>query len=230
MTPSERRRIIEALDFWIKVKLDQQTLSTAAGTAQGGTRAAVTGGKHLGGVNRLILDEIESLNLPDLELSTNAGARLPGYVRATKDWDLLVISAGSPILAVEYKSMSGSEGKNLNNRADEVIGVAADLKLAQDHDQVPDTLRRAYIYLMEVTPDVTHPVAARTTVGRVDPVFEGASYLHRMAVMCERLRDTGLYDLTWAVGVQRDPTAFTEPLSSVGWDRFAGDLRRLLIR
>lgn len=44
MDSTDRIRITEAVDFWIKTKLEQQMVSEAAGTAQGGTRAAVTGG------------------------------------------------------------------------------------------------------------------------------------------------------------------------------------------
>ena len=46
-----------------------------------------------------------------------------------------------------------------------------------------------------------------------------------MAIMCERMRDSGLYHLVWAVGVIREPVGFMEPSASVGWDRFASDLR-----
>ena len=43
--------------------------------------------------------------------------------------------------------------------------------------------------------------------------------------MCERLREDGLYDMTWALGVVRSPVGFVEPRQSVGWDRFTQDLR-----
>lgn len=42
--------------------------------------------------------------------------------------------------------------------------------------------------------------------------------------MCERLREDGLYDMTWALGVVRDPVGFIEPRASVNWDRFRSDL------
>ena len=118
------------------------------------------------------------------------------------------------VLAMEYKSMTGSEGKNLNNRADEVIGAAQDLKRAQEHGLLPPGMMRGYIFLMEVTPAVTVPVNVRTRVGEPDTEFIGAGYLERMAIMCERLRDDGLYDMAWAVGVVREPVGFVEPRES----------------
>lgn len=224
MDSTDRIRITEAVDFWIKTKLEQQTLSEAAGTAQGGTRAAVTGGKHLAGINQLLLDELHSLDLPYLDAWFDRGATVPGYYRAAKSWDMLVTVEGRAVLAMEYKSMTGSEGKNLNNRADEVIGAALDLRRAQEHGLLPPGMKRGYVFLMEVTPAVTGPVGVRTRVGDPDPEFIGASYLDRMAIMCERLREDGLYDMTWALGVVRDPVGFIEPRASVNWDRFRSDL------
>lgn len=129
-----------------------------------------------------------------------------------------------PVLAVEYKSMAGSEGKNLNNRADEVIGVAEDLRRAQDANLVPPTLQRAYVFLMEITPAVQKPVGVQIRAGKPDPAFVGATYLDRMAIMCDRLKTSGLYDMAWAVGVKRNPTDFVEPLASVCWDAFRDSL------
>src|SRR5690349_9297522 len=103
-------RIRHALERWVEVKGEQATRS-------------VVGGKHLEGLNQLVVDEISRTGAQDLELRTNRAATLAGFYRASKSWDLLVLQGGSPVLAVEYKSMSGSEGKNLNNRADEVFGM-----------------------------------------------------------------------------------------------------------
>lgn len=226
MDPRDRKRIVDALGIWVQTKLDQQALSDSAGRAQGGTRGAVTGGKHLAGVNRLILDELDSVGLQGLSYLTDRQATVPGYYRARKSWDLIVFRLGTPLLAVEYKSMTGSEGKNLNNRADEVIGVAQDLKRAQEQGLLPAEMMRGYVFLMEVTPAVSIPVGATVAIGSPDPQFVGASYLERMAIMCERLRTDGLYDMTWAVGVTRNPVGFVEPRPSVGWDEFKADLWR----
>lgn len=82
------------------------------------------------------------------------------------------------------------------------------------------------MFLMEVTPAVTVPVNVRVRVGEPDPEFVGAGYLERMAIMCQRLRDDGLYDMAWALGVVREPVGFEEPREPVNWSRFKSDLRR----
>lgn len=225
MTPDEHARIIRAMEEWINAKREQAHESELRGKAQEGTRSQVTGGKHLRGVNQLVVDEIRSTGATDLQLKFDRGAVLAGWYRNSKAWDLLVIQHGVPILAVEYKSMSGSEGKNLNNRADEVFGIAEDARQAEERGILPPNLRRAYIFLMEVTPAVTYPVGNGNPYGNPDSIFDQTSYLQRMAIMCERLRDTGLYHLVWAVGVIREPIGFMEPSANVGWDRFAADLR-----
>jgi len=61
--------------------------------------------------------------------------------------------------------------------------------------------------------------------GKADPIFQGASYLERMAIMCRRMRDTGLFDLAWAVAVVEAPFSWRELDPEVGWLRFSSDLR-----
>jgi hypothetical protein len=124
-------RIRHALRRWVEVKGEQATRSVERGNAQEGRRASVVGAKHLEGLNQLVVEEISRTGAQGLELRTNRMATLAGFYRASKAWDLLVLQGGSPVLAVEYKSMSGSEGKNLNNRADEVFGIAEDARQAE---------------------------------------------------------------------------------------------------
>lgn len=121
--------------------------------------------------------------------------------------------------------MKGSEGKNLNNRMDEVLGVGEDLRQAQAHGLVPARLFRAYVFIMEASPAVLAPVRlSRGMALPADPVFHDGTYLDRMSILCERIRETGLYDLTWAIAARTDPIGFYEPNPKVGWNRFAAGL------
>jgi hypothetical protein len=225
MTPDEHARIMQAVQVWIDEKEAQARKSAEGGKAQAGTRSQVTGGLHLRGVNQLIVDEIRSAGAADLDLRLDRKAVLAGWYRSSKAWDLLVLQRGTPILAVEYKSMAGSVGNNLNNRADEVFGIAEDARQAELHGILPPNLRRAYIYLIELTPAVLRPVGVGQPHGHPDVIFHHASYFDRVAIMCERMRDAGLYHLVWVLGVTRDPIQFSEPSPAVGWDRFSTDLR-----
>ncbi|WP_328465254.1 PaeR7I family type II restriction endonuclease [Streptomyces sp. NBC_00448] len=218
-------RVDLALRGWIDTRIEQALRSNSTGNAQDGNRPAVTGGKHLNAIDRLVQDELAATGARGLELRVARSAVLPGYYRPTKAWDLLVLQHGEPVLAVEYKSMSGSEGKNLNNRADEVFGVAEDVRQAEIHGLLPRTMRRAYVFVMAMTPASTKPVTVpQVAAGRSDPAFEGAGYLERSALMCERMLETGLYHFAWAVGVRERPFEWVEPRPSVTWDRFAHGL------
>lgn len=167
-------------------------------------------------------DELIAAGGSGLRFLSGRKATLPGYYRATKSWDLIALQDDEPILAVEYKSMQGSEGKNLNNRADEVFGVAEDLRAAEQAGLLASTMRRAYIFVMGIAPESTSPAGvSRVAAGKTDAIFQGASYLERAAIMCERMRSTGLYHLTWTVGIQEAPFSWSEPRLSVGWDAFA---------
>lgn len=222
--PEEYDRVLAAVRYWFEQKESQLAAVTQTGRSQGGTRDAVVGGKHLDGLNTLVVDQLDRLGVPGLSYLTNMRATLPGYYRASKSWDLLVMRDDEPILAVEYKSMKGSEGKNLNNRIDEVLGVGEDLRAAQEHGLVPAGLKRAYVFIMESTPEVLKPVGFRGSVGELDPAFLNGNYLQRMAILCSRIREAGLYDMAWAIAAVRDPIGFYEPDQNVGWLRFRDDL------
>jgi hypothetical protein len=69
------------------------------------------------------------------------------------------------------------------------------------------------------------PIRTGKPFGNPDVIFHGKTYLDRVAIMCERMRNSGLYHLAWVIGVIREPVSFCEPSAEVGWDRFAADLR-----
>lgn len=228
MDAAQHSRISAALRQWLTIKETQAAASAAAGRAQEGRRSSVTGGGHLEPVNRLVAGEVASVIGGTTLIHRNRAATVAGYYRATKSWDLLVTTEdGTPVMVAEFKSMSGSEGKNLNNRADEVLGVAEDARAAETAGILPPLIR-AFVFIMGANDDSLRPVVTSAAVGVPDPIFQGVSYMDRMAIMLSRMRDTGLYDLAWAVGVVEEPFAWFEPRPDVGWDRFAADLRTLL--
>ena len=86
---------------------------------------------HMRGFEAKIESELKKLGLiPKKEIYIRSKSILPGYFRATKNWDIVVISKDILIAAIELKSMVGSAAKNVNNRAEEVLGVACDFKTA----------------------------------------------------------------------------------------------------
>ena len=56
---------------------------------------------------------------------------LPGFFRPTKEWDLLVVLDNELIASIELKSHIGpSFGNNFNNRVEEALGSATDIRTA----------------------------------------------------------------------------------------------------
>lgn len=189
---------------------------------QGGNRDAVTGGKNMDGFIELVGAVATHCGLP--EASVYAGGRhatLPGYFRATKNWDVLVIHGQKLIAAFELKSQVGSFGNNFNNRSEEVIGSAADLWAAHREGALaPENTEkhrsdwvsepRTPLLNPEVQRDPRPPFLAwlmlledcpksRTSIGvdephyKVFPEFRAASYADRYRILCERLMTRRLY-------------------------------------
>ena len=105
---------------------------------------------------------------------------IPGYYRATKDWDLLIISPkGNLVAAIELKSQVGSYGNNLNNRTEESLGSSEDFC-----NQSPWL---GYMMVVGKDKGSAHVVKVSEPHYEVRPEFKGASYLDRYRILCERL-------------------------------------------
>ena len=115
---------------------------------------------------------------------------IPGYYRATKDWDLLIISPrGNLIAAIELKSQVGSYGNNLNNRTEESLGSSEDFWTAFREGSFRCNQSPWLGYMMVVGKDEesAHVVKVSEPHYEVRPEFKGASYLDRYRILCERL-------------------------------------------
>jgi hypothetical protein len=123
----ERRACESVQAFWGNREAARQK-QIESGKADQGERASVTAGKNMDGFLALILDIIKANGLANAEIHQNRAAlTLPGFFRPTKLWDLLVMSKGQLIAAIELKSQVGpSFGNNFNNRTEEAIGTAHD--------------------------------------------------------------------------------------------------------
>lgn len=182
--------------FWgNREKARQKQAET--GIADAGGRAAVTGGANMDGFVSLIQDVVRANGLQRASVFlTRATLPLPGYFRATKLWDLLVLDQGRLIAAVELKSQVGpSFGNNFNNRAEEAIGTAHDFWTAFREGAFGDQPRPFLGWLMLVEDIVgsRSPVREAAPHFPVFPDFQGASYVERYGVLCRRLMREQLY-------------------------------------
>lgn len=158
-------------------------------TGDSSNRGAVVGGKQMDGFACLLKTVAINAGVPADCIITDKNY-LPGYFRSSKDWDMLVIApSGKLLAAIELKSQVGSYGNNFNNRTEEAIGSAVDLWTAFREGQFPNQQAPWVGWLMVVGRDHASERSVRNyePYFPVRPEFNGASYLDRYRILCQKL-------------------------------------------
>jgi hypothetical protein len=197
--PRFEKRLREAVAHYWRT-LQEQSAKQITGSADRGQRSAVTGGKQMDGFCHLISWLLMHNGLEDACIYTRAKRELPGYFRATKDWDLVVVHQNHLVAAIEFKSQRGpSFGNNVNNRAEEALGNATDLWTAFREGAFGTDRPRpwlGWIMLLEDCPGSTRPVKVEQPHFPVFPEFQNASYARRYEILARKLVLEKLYDAT----------------------------------
>ena len=176
--------IANAVSFFWNTKKRQLTES-----GDSSNRGAVVGGKQMDGFVDLLRKVAVDAGVPNECVITDKNY-LPGYFRSSKDWDLLIIApTGKLIAAIELKSQVGSYGNNFNNRTEEAIGSAVDLWTAFREGQFPEQQAPWVGWLMVVGRDNASERSVRNyePYFPVRPEFNGACYLDRYRILCQKL-------------------------------------------
>jgi hypothetical protein len=191
----ERKAREATMAFWgNREKARQKQIE--AGKADQGGRASVTAGKNMDGFLALLIDIVEANGLKHAQIhQQRALVTLPGYFRPTKLWDVLVLNKGHLVAAIELKSQVGSFGNNFNNRTEEAIGTAHDLWTAY-REGAFGKQPKPFVGWMMMVEDAAESRRAVTDRSPHFPVFkdfQGASYLKRYDILCQRLVQEQLY-------------------------------------
>lgn len=202
----ERKTAEAVMAFWgNREKARQKQIE--AGVVDQGERAGVTGGKNMDGFTALVMDLVHANGLGHAQIhQQRALLTLPGYFRPTKLWDLLVMLDGRLVAAVELKSQVGpSFGNNYNNRTEEAIGTAHDLWTAYREGGFGKHPRPfiGWLMMVEDAPESRRPVNDRSPHFPIFPEFQGASYLKRYDVLCQRLIQEQLYTMASVIASPR---------------------------
>ena len=154
-----------------------------------GNRGQVTGGQHFNGFASLLIEVIQAAGIPATDIHVRKPLVLPGYYRAQKKWDIVVAREGKLLAAIELKSQSGSFGNNLNNRAEEVLGLAKDFWTAYREKAfgLCPSPWLGYFFLLEDADKSRATVGLAPSLFPARPEFAGTSYLDRYRILCERL-------------------------------------------
>lgn len=168
-----------------------------AGVVDQSERSSVTGGKNMDGFTALVIDLVKANGLANASIhQQRALLTLPGFFRPTKLWDLLVLNESRLVAAIELKSQVGpSFGNNFNNRTEEAIGTAHDLWTAYREGAFGKHPRPfvAWLMLVEDAQGSRTPVRDASPHFPVFAEFQGASYLKRYDILCQRLVQEQLY-------------------------------------
>ncbi len=192
----DRKAREAVMAFWGNRESARQKQIEIGKTDQG-ERGGVTAGKNMDGFIALVIDIVHANGL--IHASVHRQRRLltlPGYFRPTKLWDLLVIDKGRLIAAIELKSQVGpSFGNNFNNRAEEAIGTSHDLWTAYREGAFGQQPRPfvAWMMLVEDAEKSRRPIRDSSPHFPVFAEFQGASYLMRYDLFCQRLVREQLY-------------------------------------
>lgn len=221
-------RYRDAFQYTWTGRLKQREKQAEAGKIDAGSRGDVTGGGHMGALELLIKELLMEFGIDEGDIFTKKKLELPGYFRSTKKWDLLVVSRRQLVMAIEFKSIGGSYGNNLNNRTEEALGNASDIWTAYREGRFGSAPRPllGYLFLLRDEPKVSKPVKNSEPHFKVDPAFVGASYASRAEILCRRLVLERLYDTACLVlSTKEERTRITEPAEDLSFRRFVAALR-----
>ncbi len=158
---------------------------------------------------------------------TNSHIELPGYFRAEKKWDLLIVADGNLLAAIEFKSQVGSFGNNYNNRTEEAIGNATDIWAAYREGAFGGSPRPwlGYLMLLEDAPESRSTIAVKEPHFAVFKEFKDASYAKRYEILLTKLVRERLYDGACLLLSARvdglKSGGYSEPSTEIGFQNLA---------
>src|SRR5690554_6824171 len=189
------QRIREAVRHFWRTR-EEQSARQQQDHDRGG-RGAVTGGKQMDGFVRLVRQLLLEAKVPESCIAVDKRVELPGWFRAEKKWDLVIVHQRELLAAIEFKSQIGpSFGNNFNNRTEEALGSATDIWAAYREGAFRPSARPylGYMMLLEDCDRSRTPVRVASPHFPVFPEFRAASYRDRYAILIEKLLRERLYD------------------------------------
>jgi hypothetical protein len=216
--------------FWSTRSRQAKAQGAKSGDRDRGARSAVTGGAHLDGFAELIRRLIVDAGVSDTAVHRRTRVELPGYYRAEKKWDLVVVVDGRLFATVEFKAQVGpSFANNYNNRTEEALGNATDYWAAFREGAFRGSPRPwlGYLMLLEDATGSTRPVSVSEPHFPVFDEFRDASYAKRYEILLTKMVRERLYDAASLILSASDAGrngAFSEPCPELTFANFAESL------
>jgi hypothetical protein len=215
-------------DYW-RVRADQRRLQEERGVVDIGSRSEATGGKQMESLTKLVAQVFLDEGLPKESVGfQKAALNVPGYYRRAKEWDLVVVHKGILVAAVELKSIASAYGNNLNNRVEEALGNAEDIRTAYRKELLGSTHPwLGYLFMIADEEESRRPPKREVRpVLPTDPLFKGASYQQRAEIFCRRLVREQLYDdVCFVVSTKSTEATVLQPAEDMTFNRFVASIK-----
>lgn len=238
----DRQDFDRAVAAYWAIKKSQGESSTLNGKVGAGTAGNVRGGAHFDPIANLLSQFFLDAGYPASSIRVTVGdhLELPGYYRPQKRWDLIVSYEDTLVAAFELKGLgSPSFSNNYNNRVEEALGSAVDVRRARLAKLFPgERPWLGYLFIMEDAPKSQAPVdIAQGTAFPVEDIWladcclaaggkpcglpkkktlHGKSYQERYAIFCERLVEKEMYDAVCYITSSPEAPTAKEPSSQPG--------------
>jgi hypothetical protein len=231
LQPYWENRIRTAVkQFWSTRGNQSLRQGAKSGARDAGNRTAVTGGKQMDGFVELVRDFLIECGIDQASIFCNQAVELPGWFRAEKKWDLLVVVNGQLIAAMEFKSQVGSFGNNFNNRTEESLGSATDIWTAYREGAFALSQRPwlGYVMVLEDVAESQSPVGVKEPHFPVFPEFREASYAKRYEILMTKLVRERLYDCAALLLSSEDSSengSYRQPLVELNFENLLTSLK-----
>ncbi|MFI7117009.1 PaeR7I family type II restriction endonuclease [Amycolatopsis sp. NPDC049868] len=220
-----RQNFEDAVAAYWGAKQSQNDLSAIRDAVGAGTAGSVRGGKHFDGIAALISKFFLDAGYPPEAIRMTQGQRLelPGYFRPTKQWDVVVAYKNTLVAAFELKALGGpSFGNNYNNRVEEALGSAVDLRRATLADLYPgEKPWLGYFFILEDAPNSRSAIHINEGAFPSEEIWHEASYQKRFSVFCERLMAEGIYDSICYITSSKVDAKPIELVKKLDWQHFS---------
>ncbi|MUN38351.1 PaeR7I family type II restriction endonuclease [Actinomadura litoris] len=227
-----RQDFEDAVAAYWGAKASQRELSMIKDAVGAGTAGSVRAGKHFDDIVALLAKFFLEAGYPpeDIRVKRGRGLELPGYYRPRKQWDLVVSHKSTLVAAFELKGLGGpSFGNNYNNRVEEALGSAVDLRRAALADLFPgEKPWLGYFFIMEDAPGSRKPKDTKGVKAGVfsgEEIWRGRSYQSSFALFCERLVAEGLYDAVCYITSSEENPSPNELVESLDWQHFSAAIK-----
>lgn len=231
LQPHWEKRLCDAIrQFWKTRQSQSDRQGVRTGARDSGSRTAVTGGKQLDGFVDLLHDFLKEAGLDHACIYTSRKVELPGWYRAEKKWDLVIVQRGHLIAAMEFKSQVGSFGNNFDNRTEEALGNATDIWAAFREGAFAPSLRPwlGYVMVLEEAKGSLSPIKVQEPHFKVFDEFRDASYAKRYELLLTKLVRERMYDSAALVLTNKETGRdgkYFEPSAELCFDNLLVSLR-----